>query len=246
MANYNKVDFLQLHDRRLQDWETGSCFDCNDYVHKDSICTFEANYFTGHAGHALTCPFQTDTRTVQRYDFPTTHSSTHTWYSTNSLTPTIGSTFEDERTRAGNNPSVSQPEYTSKVWFLDDESYEYPWCKTDYVYFDYTQLDDHNSTYDLGYTCPIYEHTTVNYKQCEPNYPGFISTTATDTPTNVEVGNDRKYFTVMEMDEMTENTQISLEQCPQHTSILSDAAGNEYTGGSNPTDACFLRRPADC
>ena len=29
-------------------------------------------------------------------------------------------------------------EYSSFVWFLDDETYEYPYCKTDHSYFDYS------------------------------------------------------------------------------------------------------------
>lgn len=93
---------------------------------------------------------------------------------------------------------------------MDDETYEYPYCKTEHIYFDYTQLDDHNSTYDDGFTCPLYEHRTVNYKQCEPNQPGFISPTNKDTPTETAVGNDGKYFSEMEMDYHEEYTGITL------------------------------------
>lgn len=129
---------------------------------------------------------------------------------------------------------------------MDDETYEYPWCKKEHTYFDYTQLDDHNSTYDLGYDCTLYEHRMVNYKQCEPNYPGFISPTAEDTPTETPIGNDRKYFSRLEYDEHTEYTGITADQCPQHTSILKDATGAFYTGGDSPIHACFLRRPGEC
>lgn len=49
------------------------------------------------------------------------------------------STFECER-EIGINGGVTHTnvEYTSKVWFLDDESYEYPYCKTEHIYFDYS------------------------------------------------------------------------------------------------------------
>ena len=30
-----------------------------------------------------------------------------------------------------------QAEYEATVWFLDDDTYEYPYCKTDSFYFDY-------------------------------------------------------------------------------------------------------------
>ena len=129
---------------------------------------------------------------------------------------------------------------------MDDESYEYPYCKTEHIYFDYTQLDDHNSTYDDGFTCPLYEHRTVNYKQCEPNQPGFISPTSKDTPTETAVGNNGKYFSEMEMDEHEEYTGITLRQCPQHTSIINNVAGTEYTGGNSPDHSCFLRRLGEC
>ena len=101
------------------------------------------------------------------------------------------------------------------MWFLDDETYEYPYCKTEHTYYDYTQLDDHNSTYvDDDSDCSLYEHRTVNYKRCQPNYGGFISPTDQDTPTETEVGNDRKYYSVPEYDEHTHITSETLMQCP--------------------------------
>ena len=58
-------------------------------------------------------------------------------------------------------------EYTSKVWFLDDETYEYPFCKSWENYFDYTELKDHRTEYDtVGQPCTLYEHKTPNYKNC--------------------------------------------------------------------------------
>lgn len=131
------------------------------------------------------------------------------------------STFECEREIAINGGVThTNVEYTSKVWFLDDESYEYPYCKTEHIYYDYSQLHDSNSTHDEGYDCSLYEHRTVNYKQCEPNWAGFISPTDEDTPTETAVGNDRKYYSIMEQDAHGEYTGNTLMQCPQHTSIL--------------------------
>lgn len=213
MSTYQDLFYLQLHDRRLPQHRRQSCQDCARYALRDKICTFSTEYFVGShtTGHDLTCPFQTETRRTERYDFPDTHSGE--WYTNNNLLYTTDpatnkvprcSSFECEKghTTTG---------YDTTVWFLDDETYEYPYCKTDHIYFDYTQLDDHNSTYDGGFTCPLYEHTKVNYKQCEPNLAGFISPTAKDTNTEVPVGNDRKYYSKMEMDPMGEYTGITLE-----------------------------------
>ena len=67
-----------------------------------------------------------------------------------------------------------------------------------------------------------------------------------DTPTETAVGNDRKYFTRLSDDPMGEGTDIVLDQCPQYTSILSDNAGSEYTGGNSAIGSCFLRRQGEC
>ena len=109
-------------------------------------------------------------------------------------------------------------------------------------------MDDHNSTYVASNEgdCTLYEHLTTNYKNCEANYPGFISPTDMDTPTETAVGNDRKYFTRLEYDPMGEGTGIKLDQCPQHTSILQDATGTDYVGGDSPIGSCFLRRQGEC
>ena len=50
----------------------------------------------------------------------------------------------------------------------------------------------------------------------------------------------------MEMDYHEEYTGITLRQCPQHTSIINNAAGTEYTGGNSPDHSCFLRRLGEC
>ena len=94
--------------------------------------------------------------------------------------------------------------------------------------------------------CSLYEHRTVNYKRCQPNYGGFISPTHQDTDTEQEVGNGRKYYSQLEYDRHEETTRITLMQCPQHASIIDDAAGNEYTGGNSPIHSCFLRRQGEC
>ena len=114
----------------------------------------------------------------------------------------------------GDSSGASQVTYTSHVWFTDDEVYEYPYCKSDYNYFDYTELKDHSLNWDEGEPCTLYEHRTGNYKQCEPNYPGFISPTAEDTPTEDLVGNDRKYFSALEEDGFSDYTGIVLKECP--------------------------------
>jgi hypothetical protein len=85
-------------------------------------------------------------------------------------------------------------DYTSKVWFMDDDIYEYPYCKVDKNYFNYSVLDGHKktswefSTYkflattqQVPYTCPIYKYLNPNYPICTPNYPGFISKTSSNT-----------------------------------------------------------------
>ena len=222
--------------------------DCNDHVHRNSLCTFEAAYFISHAGAMMTCPFQTAERTVTRFDFPNTHSGE--WHTVHGA-PTINSLHDSASgatdIKNGGNGAYTH-EYQSTVWFLDDETYEYPYCKTDHFYFEYQQHDDHNSTYDLGltYDCSLYEHRTINYRQCEPNWGGFISPTTEDTPTETPVGNDRKYFTQIEYDEHGEYTGLNLKQCPQHTSILKDKTGTEYVGGDREEHACFLRRLGEC
>lgn len=167
---------------------------------------------------------------MTRYEFPDTHTG-NSWYTINELTSTdsvttthsgaaYDSSFATERgltdVAGSQDNSAGTITYTSYAWFLDDESYEYPYCKTEHTYYDYTQLDDHNSTYDMGYDCPIYEHNRVNYRSCTPNYPGFISPTDSDTPTEeaIDSGNERLYFSELEYDEHGENTQITLRQCP--------------------------------
>jgi hypothetical protein len=83
-------------------------------------------------------------------------------------------------------------DYISKVWFMDDDIYEYPYCKVDSNFFNYSVLDGHkkttweSSTYSVGanqatYTCPLYEYLSPNYPVCTPNHPGFISPTDKDT-----------------------------------------------------------------
>ena len=37
-------------------------------------------------------------------------------------------------------------DYTSKVWFMDDDLYEYPYCKVDSHYFDYSVIEGHRKT----------------------------------------------------------------------------------------------------
>jgi hypothetical protein len=62
IANYNSVYYLHMYDRRLPYHDNQSCVDCNRYDRRDQLCTFEADYFTATVGHALTCPFQTESR----------------------------------------------------------------------------------------------------------------------------------------------------------------------------------------
>ena len=97
---------------------------------------------------------------------------------------------------------------------MDNEIYEYPYCKSNHDYFNQYRLDDHSNNYDEGEECSLYEHRTVNYRQCEPNLPGFISPTAEDTPTEEPVGNDRKYYSAVEMDALGDYTGVTLNQCP--------------------------------
>jgi len=78
MADYQKIFYLQLHDRRLPQYQGQSCQDCNSEFRKDSLCTFTTAYFTNDVGYDLKCPFQTQTRTVTRYNFPNTHEGK--WY----------------------------------------------------------------------------------------------------------------------------------------------------------------------
>ena len=71
---------------------------------------------------------------MKRYDFPTTDNGS--WYSDNGLdrngqgtSPSRPSSYASEHaSRPGYTGSADQQanvEYTSYVWFLDDETYEY-------------------------------------------------------------------------------------------------------------------------
>lgn len=91
----------------------------------------------------------------------------------------------------------------------------------------------------------MYEHRTANYRQCEPNYAGFISPTTSDTFTETPVGNDRKYYSVMEENSLSDYTGNTLKSCPQYTWNLKDNANVEYKGGSN-WDACYIRKLGEC
>ena len=75
--------YLHMYDRRLPMHENQSCQDCNRYDRRNQLCTFEADYFTHVDGYSLTCPFQTESRVVTRYDFPTTDNGD--WYTNNNL-----------------------------------------------------------------------------------------------------------------------------------------------------------------
>jgi hypothetical protein len=171
---------------------------------------------------------------LARYDFPNTHSATFsTFYKEKNpqllwvadADPTVwaaDTTSKIKRCSSYNceKGGTHKVSYTSTVWFKDDDVYEYPYCKSDENYFDYTVLDDAATNYDtIVETCSLYEHRTPNYKQCEPNIPGFISPTAKDTPSETPVGNDKRYYSRMEGDKFADYTGITLKQCPQYTAI---------------------------
>jgi len=84
--------------------------------------------------------------------------------------------------------------------------------------------------------CSIYEHRDPNYGQCEPNYPGFASIRAIDTPTDKPIGQGSggvsRYFSRWEQD--GGYTGVVLDQCPQYFDILDG-----YDGGNSPESACF-------
>ena len=190
-ADYKDVFYLHMYDRRLPRFGGEECQDCNDWAHRDHICTFTTAYFThkkqsanGHQntfrnavdgtapladGDDLKCPFQTETRTVTRYNFPDTHSgsfytqkkpqllwktdATGKWKADATSTIKRCSSYTCEK------GPLHQLSYTSKVWFTDDDAYEYPYCKSHVTYFSYTELKDHKTVYDTtGQPCTLYEH----------------------------------------------------------------------------------------
>lgn len=170
--------------------------DCDNYGHRNGICTFQADYFTNHVGDMLTCPFQTADRTVTRFDYPTSNQADY--YTARGKTDPGKWPYSY---RHGTDPVT----YTSKNHYFNPENgYEYPYCKTDTSYFTYTVLDDAKTNQDDSEVCSIYEHRSPNYGQCEPNIPGFGSITATDSPTNKPIGqgtgSKSRYFSRLEQD----------------------------------------------
>ena len=130
------------------------------------------------------------------------------------------------------------PGWTSKVWWMaDSEAYEYPYCKTDIEYFDQFVLDSHTKTFDDDYQCSLYEWRGPNYGICEPNWPGFISPTDENTPTETPVS--ETYFSQIEQD--GEFTSITLMECPINTDLLTG-----YTGGVGPEHSCVYKALGAC
>jgi len=78
--------------------------------------------------------------------------------------------------------------YTTYAWFFDDESnsnggngntYGWSYCNIDVDLFTQYRPDSHEKpaedTEKSKTDCTIYEHLSVNYPDCHPNAPGFIS-----------------------------------------------------------------------
>ena len=212
VATFDGIAGLNLDVVRLPMQETQTCQDCNDEAHKDGLCTFTTGYFidneSNHKDHDLACPFQTKTRTETYYRHTKDPNAT-------------GTTMADS--------------WTSKVWWLPDTNYEYPYCKTDITYFDQFVLNSHELTYDQGYQCTLYEWRGPNYGVCEANWPGFISPTKQNTPTETPV--DQTYFTQINQD--GESTQITLMECPVNTDFLG-------IGGVGPEHTCMMRQLGTC
>ncbi len=91
--------------------------------------------------------------------------------------------------------------YTSYAWFFDDEPNYYSWsyCNIDEDFFTAYRPNSHQMVVESGETqisdCTIYEHLSVNYPDCHPNAPGFLSVGAADTPTETPVTSTGGYFT---------------------------------------------------
>lgn len=137
--------------------------------------------------------------------------------------------------------------WTAKIHWMDDEQYEYPYCKNDYTYFTEFSLTSHLDTYDDGYQCTIYEHRSPNYGICEPNWPGFISPTDENTPTETPVSaSGESYYSRIEQD--GEYTGITLKQCPINTSLLSGSSGGygeEHSCFVTPFGTCYDSETSD-
>lgn len=192
------------------------------------MITFAAHYFLDNDNDAtqyLDCPFQTEVRTVSRHIH--WKDSDDQWSITDGRMEQVGVDGELERpmgsdpadfpaaTKEGETPTrrwtnydrkTHNPDvdYESKVWFMDeaDEDYNYPYCKIDSNYFDYTVIEGHRKPswedeyYTVGtdrasHLCPLYQFLSPNYPTCMPNDPGFISVTDSDTRTEIAIGEPR-------------------------------------------------------
>ena len=92
--------------------------------------------------------------------------------------------------------------YTSYAWFFDDEPNSYGWsyCNLDEEFYTAKRPNSHQDVVESTETsktdCTIYEHLSVNYPDCHPNRPGFISIGDADTPTETPVSSTTAgYFT---------------------------------------------------
>lgn len=109
----------------------------------------------------------------------------------------------DEEYTNPSSPDPSAYSWTAKIHWMDDEQYEYPYCKNDFDYFTPFSLVSHNEVWDNAYQCTIYEHKSPNYAMCEPNWPGFVSPvggnedTVTETPVS---SSGEPYYTTVEQD----------------------------------------------
>jgi hypothetical protein len=221
--------FLNMFDRRLPTFTKQSCQDCNDQAHADVLCTFTTGYFTDQAGQDLTCPFQTESRTETRYDFP--DSTRNTWQL--GITGTDAADTSDSFTgsfRYGGSV-LTDVSYTSKVSWFDDDSYEYPYCKVDFDYYTAFVLEDTRLTWHEGETvtaCSPYEHATRNYEHCAANLPGFTTANLPDGPLSYSGSEVEGSNYILQMENGGsdwEYTGLTVKECPQHASLLSGYTG---------------------
>ena len=132
----------------------------------------------------IKCPFQSLSRQVTRY------------------LDTIGHTRWDSASTTYALRTGSNMAYTSYAWFFDDEPNYYGWsyCNLDEEFYTAKRPNSHQDVVESTETsktdCTIYEHLSVNYPDCHPNRPGFISIGDADTPTETPVSSTTAgYFT---------------------------------------------------
>lgn len=226
---------LQMDDRRVSQFTDYQCIDCNGEEYTAGSCAFVSDYFPDHGRTSWTdnspliamvakCPFQAQTRTMQRY------------------LDTIEWTRLDEMGWTYHAMQGSTYTYDTYAHFDDTEDnvYPYSFCDIDETFFTSERITSHSeyqdTTEQASTECTLYEWFTPNFPMCHPNYGGFISPTNVDQPTETAVPDG--YLTQLFQND--DYTGIKLVQCPEYTDAIM------AEGGTNIVEACHIKNLGVC